>query len=128
MEIPEVSALPVLDQNDFPAFPEIPDGKILLCFGTEWQNAEKEFAAGCIVNACILAKKWKPVHGEQFFDRMKANPMIAPFDDQGVAHALWALVDDGYVEVVRFQDANHCVPTPRLANAVLADTRKLRIA
>lgn len=128
MEIPQVTALPDLNQNDFPALPAISDGRTLLSFGTEWQNAEKEFAAGCIVNACLMAKKWRPVHGQQFVDRMKANPMIAPFLVQGVANALWSLVNDGFIEAVNYQGANHFVPTPRLAQAFLADTSKLRVA
>lgn len=128
MEILEVTALPDLNQNDFPALPAIPDGKTLLSFGTEWQNAEKEFAAGCIVNACLGLKKWQAVHAQKFVDCMKANPLIAPFVVQGVASALWSLVSDGFIEAVKYQGANHFIPTPRLAQAFLADTNKLRVA
>lgn len=127
MEFPKVAVLPVLNQNAFPALPKIPQGKSLLCFDTEWQNTEKEFAAGCIVNACIMAKKWQSVHDEQFVAHMKANPLIAPFVAQGVANALWALVNDGFIEVVSYQNAIYFVPTPRLAYAFLADFSKLRV-
>lgn len=123
-----VTSLPDLNQNDFPALPEIPEGKALLCFGTSLKNAEKEFAAGCIVNACIEAKKWQPIRGQQFVYSMKANPMIASFVVEGVATALWSLVNDGFIEAVNYQGAIHFIPTPQLAKVFLADTTKLRIA
>lgn len=127
MEIPEVTTLPMLDQSDYPALPEIPAGKALVCFDTEWQNTEKEFAAGCIVNACMLARKWQPVRAEQFMNCVEANSMIGSFLYPGVASALWFLVNDGFIKAVRYQDANYFVPTPRLANAVLFDSSKLRL-
>jgi len=128
MEITEVTTLPELNQSDFPALPAVPEGKNLIVFNTPWKNAEKEFAAACIVNACIVAGKWQPVHGEQFIERMEANPLIAPFIIQGVANALWSLVSDGYIEAVNCMKANHFIPTKKLADAVLGNPQYLRIA
>ncbi len=128
MEIQNVDALPTLDQASFPVLPDVPKGKNLIVFNTPWKNAEKEFAAACIVNACIVAGEWQPVHVQQFVDRMEANPLIAPFIIQGVANALWTLVSDGYVEEVRYMEENHFIPTKKLADAVLGDPRYLRTA
>jgi hypothetical protein len=128
MEISEVTSLPALEQSDFLSLPEVREGATLVCCDTEWKNAEKEFAAGCIVTACIRAKQWQPVHAQQFVDCVREHPLIPPPMAQRVASALWVLVTDGYLEAVRYSGVTHFVPTPRLAHAVLADRRKLRVA
>lgn len=127
MAIPQVSVLPELNQNEFPAFPEVPEGKTLIACSTKWQNAEKEFAAGCIVNVCLQAKKWQPIPGEKVVDFLKSHPMVAPFMAQEVATALWTLVDEGSIKVVNFMSKNHFIPTPQLAKVFLADARNLRV-
>lgn len=120
-----VSALPTLNQADFPLFPNIPSGGTLVCFGTEWANMEKETAAGCVVNICLYANAWRPVSSGEVITALKKHPLAGPIMS-GVANAFWTLVDEGFIEVVSYQEMTYYIPTPRLANIVLANQRNWR--
>lgn len=125
----EVDELPVLNQADFPALPQLPEGKSLICANSTWQNAQKEFAAACIIAACCQVGHWSPVSWGKFGDQLKRHPLI---DARQIVHgtldALVALVNEGLVETITCASTNYLVPTKSFAEAALSDPRSLRAA
>lgn len=121
----QVDELPVLNQADFPAFPEIPAETTLLIFQSEWRNAEREWAAGIVITACIRAGEWKAVDAPTFMSLLQ-NPMFT-FSAQGIVNAVWAFGEEGLVKMVQVGETQYIVPTPELARIALAETNKLRV-
>lgn len=126
MDVRQVDQLPELNQNDFPALPEIPEGTTLVPFNSKWANAEKEFAAGIIVTHCIRAHIWKAMDAPAFGDALRRHPMAAMVR-QDVVNALWKMIADKQADIVKVGDTQYVIPTPELASIALAESNSLRV-
>ena len=127
MDVKTLDQLPVLEQSTFPQLPEIAEGTTLLIFQSAWNNAEKEWAAGIVVTACIREGEWKPVSAPKFVEMLNNHPM-ATFGKQNVVNAMWELIGANQLDIVQVGDTQYLIPTPEMANIALANTNKLRVA
>jgi hypothetical protein len=115
----------ILDQKYYPVLPEIPTDTILLIIQSNWQKAEREWAAGIIITACIRAGEWKPITSSTFLSLLQ-NPMFT-FGAQGIINEVLAFGEEGILELEEVGDIQYIVPTPQFASVALAETNQFRV-
>lgn len=113
-----VSALPVLDQTKFfSPLPQIPDGKVLLVFGSPMRKAEKEWVLGIIATAAIREGKWIPVDTTTFLGVIKQmDNIVVTASTQNIVNAVWEMAEKRLLEVIRFEEKDYLVPSPELSH------------
>ncbi len=95
--------------------PEIPDGTILLPFASPWRHAEHEFALGIITTVAIRNGKWCPVDVREFGIIMDKLHGTHP---QNIINAVWAMADEGYLDIVTVEGKDFIVPHTELAEVL----------
>ncbi|RJQ28107.1 hypothetical protein C4577_00135 [Candidatus Parcubacteria bacterium] len=85
-----------------------------MVFGSPWRNAEREFALGIITTVAIRKGKWCAVEASMFGEILKQVPFHI-FPAQDTINAVWALGDEGYLEIVTVDGKDHILPNPELA-------------
>lgn len=97
-------------------FPDLEKNDVLWPVNSPWQNAEKEGVLGIIVTAAVRKGNWHPVPAQTFDDLLKESPWR--LFSENVNNAVWAMVEEGLIEIIRVQDADYLVPTLGLAQAL----------
>lgn len=97
-------------------FPDLEKNDVLWPVNSPWQNAEKEGVLGIIVTAAVRKGNWHPVPAQTFGDLLKESPWR--LFSENVNNAVWAMVEEGLIEIIRVQDADYLVPTLGLAQAL----------
>jgi hypothetical protein len=121
VDVRKVDTLPVLDTDQYGELPEIPEGTVLALFSTPWRQAEPEFMAAAMIQACIDAGEWRPIAANMAF--VENTLMRFPnfhFMPQSYWNGLAVLREQGDVEMVEFEGGEYAILQPSLARKALA--------
>jgi len=87
------------------------------------RKAEKETVLGLVTTVAIRAGEWQPVESTVFVGLLNEQTFV--LGKQDVINALWAMAEDGLLEIVTFEGKDYLIPSPELA-AMIAPS-KLRV-
>lgn len=105
--------------------PKLPAGTVLWPFASPFRNAEKEFVLGILTTAAIRHGKWCAIDMPTFAALLRNGPWT--MFQQGVINAVWALAEEGYLEIVTVKGkGDYIVPNAKLAETL--DNCTLRYA
>lgn len=122
-DVKVLDQLPEINQDSFPALPEVSEGRYLIPFGSEWNKAEKEYIAGILITAATRAGQWIPVSAQEFralltgYSGIPKSAMVYI----GLFDIMWEM-NGTDLDIVQVGDLQYIVPRPILVEISLRAT------